>query len=55
MDFKMRQIGCAPQSDQRAIGRVLGNGIGPVMGNSSLPADARVFGARLRIASAARW
>ena len=41
--------------DQRAIGRLLGNGIGPVMGNSSLPADARVLGARLRIASAAFW
>ena len=41
--------------DQRAIGRFLGNGIGPAMGRSSLPADARVLGARLKIASAAFW
>lgn len=48
-------VGGVPQGNQRAIGRLLGNGIGPVMGGSSLPADARVSGARLRIASAAFW
>ena len=36
----------------RGIGRLLGNGICPVIGGSS---DARVFGAFLRIASAACW
>ena len=36
----------------RGIGRLLGNGICPVIGGSS---DARVFGALLRIASAACW
>ena len=41
--------------DQRAIGRFLGNGIRPVMGSSSLTADARVLGARLKISSAAFW
>jgi hypothetical protein len=41
--------------DQRAIGRFLGNGILPVMGSSSLTADARVLGALLKIASAAFW
>ena len=34
--------------DQRAIGRFLGNGIRPVMGSSSLTAEAQVLGARLR-------
>ena len=41
--------------DQRAIGRFLGNGIRPVMGSSSVTADARVLGALLRISSAAFW
>ena len=37
----------------RVIGRLFGNGIGPVIGCSSLPIDARISGARLRIALAA--
>ena len=36
----------------RGIGRLFGNGICPVIGGSS---EARVFGALLRIASAACW
>ena len=41
--------------NQRAIGRFLGNGIRSVMGSSSLKADARLLGARLKISSAAFW
>ena len=44
-----------PQSHGRVIGRLFGNGIGAVIGDSSAPADARAFAARLRIASAAFW
>ena len=51
------RLGCQWDSPGhgRAIGRLFGNGIGPVIGGPSSPADARVFGARLRIASAASW
>jgi hypothetical protein len=44
-----------PQSWARDRALFFGNGIGPVIGGSSVPADARVFGARLRIAAAASW
>jgi hypothetical protein len=37
----------------RVIGRLLGKGIGPATDDLSKPADARAFGARLRIACAA--
>ena len=39
----------------RGIGRLLGNGIGPAIVRASGPADAVIFSARFRIASAARW
>ena len=47
------QIAAADESRYRGIGRFLGNGICPVIDCSSVTADARVFGARLRIAAAA--
>jgi hypothetical protein len=39
----------------RAIGRLFGSGIFALTGSSSVAADARVFAALLRIASAACW
>ena len=44
-----------PPSHGAAIGRLFGNGIRPVIGCPSGPTDARKFGNRLRIASAACW
>jgi hypothetical protein len=48
-------LGRASLSYGRGIGRFFGNGICPVIGGSSVPADACAFSARLRIAAAARW
>jgi len=44
-------LGRASLSYGRGIGRFFGNGICPVIGGSSVPADACAFSARLRIAA----
>jgi hypothetical protein len=53
--FRAKMHQRASLSHGRGIGRLFGNGICPVIGGSSVPADACAYCARLRIAAAARW
>jgi hypothetical protein len=49
-----KRASALPLSHRRGIGRLFGKGICPMIGSSSVPADACRSGACLRIAAAAR-